>query len=168
MIRKNNLTEDILNPPILIVEFWQNYLLSLNTKPLPLKYEAWHFCNNETSANSLAKLVIAGTKTATASLLWSYEAEASPLPQVGDLSIITLWDETPVCIIQTTEVQILPFIKVPASFAYDEGEGDRSLNYWRVVHTEFFAEESAAIGRSTEPTMPVVCERFRVVYKPDE
>ncbi|MEI8131063.1 MAG: ASCH domain-containing protein [Leptolinea sp.] len=62
-------------------------------------YEAWHFCNNETSANSLAKLVFAGTETATASLLWSYEAEASPLPQVGELIIITPWDEKPVCII---------------------------------------------------------------------
>jgi uncharacterized protein YhfF len=150
-----------------ITNFWNDYIkfVQSTNQPVPEKYEAWHFCNDEASANSLAKLVFDTTKTATASLVWSYEAENSSIPQPGDLSIITLWDETPVCIIQTTEISIHPFIEVPASFAYDEGEGDRSLDYWRDVHTHFFTEECIAIGRNPEPDMPVVCERFKVVFR---
>ncbi|HEX7555781.1 MAG TPA: ASCH domain-containing protein [Leptolinea sp.] len=152
-----------------IIDFWNDYLkfVQSNNQPIPEEYEAWHFSNNETSANSLAKLVAEGTKTATASLVWSYEAENSSIPQPGDLSIITLWDETPVCIIETTEISIHPFNAVPASFAYDEGEGDRSLNYWRYVHTHFFTEECIAIGRTPGPDMPVVCEQFKVVFLSD-
>lgn len=153
---------------LLITKIWLKYLAGLKTKPLPQKYESWHFCNDEISANLLAKLVIVGTKTATASLLWSYQTERSAIPKVGDLSIITLWDETPVCIIQTTEIQVLPFIEVPLSFAYDEGEGDRTLEYWRKVHMVFFTAECASIGRKPDQNIPVVCERFRVAFRSDD
>jgi uncharacterized protein YhfF len=150
--------------------FWQSYVDHLKKVgyPIPEVYPSWLFCNNETSADALAKLVLAGTKTATASLLWTYQAEGSPIPKPGDHSIITLWDETPVCIIETTDIQIIPFDLVLPGFAYAEGEGDRSLDYWRRVHMEFFSEECAALGRSPEQTMPVVCEHFKVIYRGDE
>ena len=35
------------------------------------------------------------------------------------------------CVIQTTEIRHLPFDEVDAQFAFDEGEGDQSLEYWR-------------------------------------
>ncbi len=149
--------------------FWQEYIYLLKEKgqSIPDKYEAWYFCNNETSANSLAKLVYSGKKTATASLFWLYEFESSPTPRAGDHSIITLWDGSPVCIIETVDCQVIPFDQVPASFAFDEGEGDRSLEYWREVHLEFFYEECEKIGKFITPSMPVVCEHFRVVHRKD-
>ena len=45
-----------------------------------------------------------------------------------------------------------------------EGEGDGSLAYWRKVHWEFFTRELSPFGRTPEKSMPVVCERFNVVY----
>jgi uncharacterized protein YhfF len=148
-------------------EFWNDYITSLSASytTIPANYEAWYFCNNEESANHLARLVYEGTKQATASLVWSYEAEGSPIPSIGDHSVITLWDGTPVCIIKTTNIMVLPFDQVPDSFAYEEGEGDRSLRYWREVHTHFFTEECKAIGREPLPNMPVVCESFKVVFR---
>jgi uncharacterized protein YhfF len=85
---------------------------------------------------------------------------------VGDLSIIANWDGDPLCVVETTEVTITQFDQVSPQFAYDEGEGDRSLDYWRRVHWAFFAEECADIGREPAHNMPVVCERFRVIYRP--
>ena len=35
------------------------------------------------------------------------------------------------CVIETTEVTYRRFGDVDATFAYEEGEGDRSLDYWR-------------------------------------
>jgi uncharacterized protein YhfF len=146
--------------------FWQAYLASLpeGSEPPLGSYEAWSFCDNEKDANELGDLVRAGKKTATCSLVWAYEAENEEPPVVGDLSIITNWDGEPLCIIETTEVQIKPFNQVDEGFAYDEGEGDRSLAYWRKVHWDVFSRECAAIGRMPAETMPLVCERFRVIF----
>ena len=150
--------------------FWQTYLASLpeETEPLPDSYTAWSFCDNEQDADELGALVQAGIKTATCSLVWAYAAENEALPAVGDLSLITNWTGEPLCIIETTEIQVKPFNEVDEQFAYDEGEGDRSLAYWRQVHWAVFSRECAAIGQEPAETMPVVCERFRVMFPVQE
>jgi uncharacterized protein YhfF len=127
-------------------------------------YSAWHFCDNQGDADELAELVLAGRKRATASALWSYEAEGEPLPQVGDFSVVTDWLGTARCVIRTTAVEVVAFESVGAEFAAAEGEGDSSLEYWREAHRAAFARELAAIGRTLEADMPVVCERFDVVF----
>jgi len=149
-----------------IEEFWQAYLDSLpaGRSVSSTSYETWFFCDNEESANELGGLVQAGVKTATCSLVWWYEAEGERIPEAGDLSVITNWDGDPMCVIETTEVEIKPFNQVDEQFAYDEGEGDRSLAFWRDAHLSFFSRECAAIGREVEEAIPVVCERFRVVF----
>lgn len=127
-------------------------------------YEAWHFCDNESDANELAELVLAGTKRATAGLLWSYEAEGEPLPEVGDLHVITDWEGQARCVIRTTSVEVVPFEAVTREFAAIEGEGDGSLEYWREVHEAAFTRELADSGRTLEPTSPVVCQCVELVY----
>jgi uncharacterized protein YhfF len=146
--------------------FWRRYLDMLpEDAPHPdTMPEAWYFCSNEADANELGELVRAGIKTATCSLFWVYEAEHERVPQVGDLSIITNWDGDPLGIIQTTEVEIKPYNTVDPQFAYDEGEGDRSLQFWRAAHWRVFSQECALIGREPAEDMPVVCERFRFVF----
>jgi uncharacterized protein YhfF len=128
--------------------------------------EAFSFGDNESLANELAELVLRGVKRATAGSLWALQAEGKRPPKRGDLSIVTNWGGQPLCVIETEAVQIVPFFEVTAEFAATEGEGDLSLSYWRAAHTEFFTRECSRIGRTFEQTMPVVCERFRVVYQP--
>ena len=71
----------------------------------------------------------------------------------------------PLCIIETTEVEVRPYEEVDASFACEEGEGDRSLKYWREAHWRFFSRTLPNIGREPAPDMPLVCERFRVIHR---
>ena len=146
--------------------FWRAYLESLpaGAERPTAPNDVWHFADNEETADELVELVMAGIKTATCGSLWEYEAEDEAPPKVGDLSVVTNWAGDPLCIIETTEVQIKPFDEVDAQFVYDEGEGDRSLAYWRRVHVEFFTRELAEIGREPAETMPLVCERFRKVF----
>lgn len=156
-----------MNDNALIADYWTAYR---NSQPAPDQLpadppEAWYFCDNEADANELGALVLAGIKTATCSLLWEYEAEGEKIPAVGDLSIITDWDGQPLGIIQTTEITIRPYNQVDASFAYDEGEGDRSLDYWRAAHRRFFSRYCAELGRELADDMPLVCERFRLIYR---
>jgi uncharacterized protein YhfF len=149
-----------------IQNFWQAYLDSLpaNSHKPETMPPYWHFTDNEPSANHLAELTLVGTKRATAGALWSYEAEGEATPQPGDLSIIIDWDENPVCLIETLQVDITPFHAVDEDFARTEGEGDGSLTYWKDVHWQYFSREMAAIGRQAHEDMPVVCERFRVIF----
>jgi uncharacterized protein YhfF len=106
-----------------------------------------------------------GTKTATCSSYDWYEAHNEPIPRVGDYSVILDSNDEAVCIIKTIKVDIVEFNKVSAEHAYKEGEGDRSLAYWREVHSEFLTNELASIHRAFNENARVVCEEFEVVYK---
>jgi uncharacterized protein YhfF len=61
-------------------------------------------------------------------------------------------------------VTVVPFDQVDAGHARLEGEGDLSLAYWREVHERYFTDH-ATNDRGFAPEMPVVLERFRVVYQ---
>ncbi|KGN33802.1 hypothetical protein N802_08320 [Knoellia sinensis KCTC 19936] len=124
---------------------------------------AWSFGATPEHADELLDLVLAGTKTATSGALWDYEAEDEPLPEVGTLSIVLDASGTPRALLETTDVQVVPFDEVDEEFARLEGEGDLSLAHWRRVHEEFFTEV-ADHDRGFAQDMPVVCEQFRVVY----
>ena len=147
-------------------DYWRSYLESrkpeLSTQDL--EYTAWAFGNTSEMADNLGGLVKRGVKIATASLAWAYQAEGEPYPEVGDISIILDGRGDPMCIIETTNVEVIAFNAVSERHAYEEGEGDRSLDYWREVHWAFFAEECKSIDREPTEDMPVVCERFRLIY----
>jgi uncharacterized protein YhfF len=87
----------------------------------------------------LVQLVLEGIKNANCGMVWSYEAEGEKLPVKGDINIITNWEGEPIRIINTTRAVVRSFNTVDAEHAYAEGEGDRSLNFWRKVHWEFFS-----------------------------
>ncbi len=149
----------------LIESYWQQYLDSLSDDSIVSKeYDAFYFCDNEKDANELADLVLAGIKGGTTSLLCEYEHENEQVPEAGYFAIVTNWANEPVCIIQITQVEIKKFNEVDADFAYDEGEGDRSLEYWRRVHIDAFTRTCNEIDEIFDESMIVICERFRVVY----
>ncbi|MEO9248120.1 ASCH domain-containing protein [Citricoccus nitrophenolicus] len=126
--------------------------------------EAWAFGATEDHADALLELVLAGTKTATASSAWDLEATGEPLPQAGTFSVILDGAARPRAVIETTDVRVLPFDGVDADHAWSEGEGDRSLSAWREIHERYWRSH-AVDPRGWRPDMPVVCERFRLIYR---
>ena len=157
--------EDQLAQRSAIDAFWASYARTHPDAAARGYCEAFRFGDTERMANELTVLVAAGVKTATSALLWSY-AEGERLLREGDLSIVTTWDKAPVCIVETTKLRIVPFKDVDAQFAYEYGEGDRTLEWWREHLWEYYAEECASLGREPMEEMPLVCERFRVVFRP--
>lgn len=149
-------------------KMWKNYLNSFGETPqnTTREYSAWHFCNTQDAADKLAELVLRGEKRGTATSLWSIEAEGESLPFAGELSIITNWNGEAQCIIETVVVEIVPFKEVTAEFAATEGEGDKSLDYWRRVHREVFTQELNELSLMFSEEMPVLCETFEVVWPP--
>ena len=149
-----------------IEPFWQAFLATVpeSERAQTRFYDAFYFNDHKASADELAELVLKGEKGGTASLLWSYEADGDPLPEPGYLGIVTNWDGAPLCIVETTHVEVVPFENVSEDFARAEGEGDKTLRYWQEVHERYFSRVCKSLGRVPKPTMPVVCERFKVVY----
>ena len=149
-----------------IHEYWRSYVKSLTkeSENLPAEYQAWSFGNTPEMADQLGELVREGIETATSSLARWYEQGIEPYPMVGEYSIILDSLGRPMCIVQTIELSEHAFNEVGEDHAYLEGEGDRSLHYWREVHWKFFSEECREQGWEPREQIPVLCERFKLVY----
>jgi uncharacterized protein YhfF len=141
--------------------YWTGFCAESGVEPVQ-RYDVFAFGDSPEMADELAALVLHGPKRATAGLLADFDDE--PLPVVGVHSIVLGGQGEPVCIIRTSEVRVLPFREVDAAFAWDEGEGDRSLAYWRDAHIGFFTRMCAARGEAFSEEMATVLERFLLVW----
>jgi uncharacterized protein YhfF len=128
----------------------------VNLTAVPEKYRdlrSFAFGDGPELADELLDLVVKGLKTATCS------TEDEPnISTPGERWIVLDGRGTPRCVIESTEVTYRRFGEVDERFAYEEGEGDRSLQYWRDAHRNYFGRQ----GKFREDMM-LMCERFRLV-----
>ncbi len=155
-------------PNDVALRFWREWQDSLPAdspyrKPPPAEVDAYG--DNPALADELGLLIFDGLKTATCSLVWEYEWEGSAIPEVGRLDIVVDGAGRPLCITEVIEITIRRYCDVDAAFAFEEGEGDRTLTNWREGHWRFFTRICANIGRTPDPAMPLVCQRFRVLHR---
>jgi uncharacterized protein YhfF len=150
-----------------VLSYWENFLASLAPdSPYRTKaYVAEGWGDSPSLADELGALIVQGIKTATCSALWEWEAEGNPIPQPGLITIVLDGRGEPLCIVETVEVSIRRYNEVDADFAREEGEGDLSLNYWREAHRNFFSRVLPKFGRDFSEEMPLVCERFQLIYR---
>ena len=145
-------------------DFWRAACRAVPDLPPAADHQIWHFGDGERLARELADLVLRGPKRATAGLLWEAEADPNVMPVLGGYSLVTDHAAAPLLIIRTTNVEIRPYREVDADFAAAEGEGDGSLDFWRAAHWDYFSRRCAALGRAPAEDMPVVLERFALIY----
>lgn len=147
--------------------YWQKFLSKLppNSPYHEKTYAKGGYGDSPELANELIQLILLGRKTATCGSLWEKETEGTPLPNIGDIWVELDGYGNPVCITETVEVTIRKYNEVDADFARAEGEGDLSLDYWREAHKNYFSRVLSKIGREFSEDMPLVCERFRLIYK---
>jgi uncharacterized protein YhfF len=119
--------------------------------------EQFSFGDSPELADELAQLVLAGTKRATC---WA--ASEGPKTHVGKQWLVLDGSGVPIAVIETIELTQRRFDQVDAAFAFDEGEGDRTLAYWRQAHQNYFGRRG-----TYSPDMQLYCERFRLVARID-
>ena len=128
----------------------------MSSPAVPEKYRSlrsFAFGDSPALADELLELVLRGTKTATCS------TEDEPnISTPGERWIVLDGQRNPRCVIESVEVAFRRYHEVDAKFAFDEGEGDRSLDYWREAHRRYFGRA----GKFSED-MILMCERFRLV-----
>ena len=145
--------------------FWRSYLAASGISDVEyLSPVIDEFGDSPELANELVRLILNHTKTASCALLYEYEKESAALPVLGQAKLVVDGDHNPACVIETTEVVIKPYYQVDPGFSYDEGEGDRSYEYWDREHRKYFRRLLRREGMQFEENMKLVCERFKVIY----
>ncbi|MCI1209161.1 MAG: ASCH domain-containing protein [Treponema sp.] len=144
--------------------YWQKFLESSGAEPDERYTGEFSFEASGFNGAALLALVMAEKKTAVFSAYASYRIDNEPLPMTGDLYIVKDQEEEPRCIIEMTEVSVLPYNEVTWEMARKEGE-DENLDEWRKRYNEFFADDSEITGYDFSPDMNVVFEQFHVVYR---
>jgi uncharacterized protein YhfF len=117
--------------------------------------ETFSFGDNPVLAAELAALVLDGRKTATC---WA--ASDGPITEVGKRMVMLDGAGKPLAVLETVELTQHRFNEMDAAFAYDEGEGDRSLAFWQEAHRTYFTRK----GQFAED-MLLYCERFRLIER---
>jgi putative ABC transport system substrate-binding protein len=116
----------------------------------------------------LAILVERRPKLATTTLLRDFETGIEPVfLKPGDLWLLVDGHGMPRCVVRTTHADITTFGNVDGQFAWDEGEGDRTLTDWREGHIRYFTRQAMAQGFEFGDATQVVPERFTVIWPPD-
>lgn len=141
-----------------VADFWAQF--SGVVGAAATDFTAWAFGADDDpdQQTRLGRLVLEGPKRATTSRLDDYADE--PMPSVGDHSVILDGAGVPLCIIETTHIEVRRFDEVDESFARSEGEGDWTLRWWRTAHLEYFARVGTPVDDATE----MVLEWFDVVW----
>jgi uncharacterized protein YhfF len=120
----------------------------------------------------LTDLVLAGTKTATASLEVEWELDGDPVPVAGYREAVVDVNGRIVAVIETTGCRVLRMADVDDAFARDEGEGFGDAADWRIAHERFWNGYIGALReRMGDPEWSltddtrIVCQRFRLVER---
>ena len=141
---------------------WNRYRQQVPDAP-ETPYDCFHFCDNEADADECADLVVRDIKRGTAASVAELERAGMRLPVPGDISVVTRWNGDAVAVIKTVQVDIRRFDDVDEAFARREGEGDKTLAYWRKVHDAYFRRVLKGSGVAVDGDLLIVCEQFERV-----
>jgi uncharacterized protein YhfF len=136
--------------------YWQAF--RRDTGHAGARYDVVAFGDTAEMQTELAALVVNGPKRATAGRV------VGSIPAVGDMAVAVDGAGEPQCVYRVTEIRVGPFIPVDNTFAWDEGEGDRTRAWWLEAHRSFFSRKAEREGLDMHDEIETVFERFEVVW----
>ena len=146
---------------------WDQYVVA-HPEHRDVKPVIEQFGDSAAMADELAALVLHGPKRATAGLVDDYVLDDEPLPLVGEHWVIIDGQGVQQVVVRTTEVRVGSLDSVDDSFAWDEGEGDRTRDSWLAEHRAFAKRRCATQGLEIPAggvdAMDAVFQRFEKVW----
>jgi uncharacterized protein YhfF len=146
-------------------EFWRGYRDAAGLHHDD--YDVVAFGDGPDMATELAELTIAGIKRATAGLVRQFGLGGEAPPVLGGYVVLLDGADRPRAIWRTTELRTGPLNSVDERFAWDEGEGDRTRDWWLAAHRRFFTRHAATQGFRMHDEIETVFERFEIVWPPE-
>jgi len=130
-------------------------------------YDVVAFGDGAEMATELAELTVAGIKRATAGLARQFGPDREVAPVLDGFVVLLDGADRPRAIWRTIELRTGPLNSVDEQFAWDEGEGDRTRDWWLEAHRRFFARRAAEQGFQMHDEIETVFERFEIVWPPE-
>lgn len=148
-----------------ITEFWETYLKKTNQNPEDAVYSGeLSFSERGITASVQLNLVLSGSKTAIFTPFETFQINLEPIPISGEVYVVTDSENEPKCIIEVTDVNVVPFNEISWELAQRDGENE-NLDEWREKMQDFIEEDAALCGFEAKPDTKIVCEIFRVIYR---
>ena len=146
-------------------EFWKKYLKETAQSEENAVYSGeLVFEDTGFTGQSQLSLVLSGAKTATFTPLDTIEINRELLPVAGEVYVVLDSNEEPACIIELTDVNVVPLNEIPWDLAARDGENE-NLEEWRDKMREFLEDEADLCGFTPREDSKIVCEIFHVVYR---
>jgi uncharacterized protein YhfF len=101
---------------------------------------------------------------AHASLERDFEDEGDALPRPGEHVVVLDGRGTPRAIVRLTHVERRYFNEIDDEFAFECGEGDRTLTWWLVAYRQEFAERAESQGFQVGERAVLILEYFDLVW----
>jgi uncharacterized protein YhfF len=127
-------------------------------------FTATAFGHTRAVADELAALVAEGHKRAHATLERDFEADGDELPRPGDHVVVLDGRGTPRAIVRLTHVERRYFNDIDEEFAFECGEGDRTLAWWLTAYRQDFAERAEVQGFQVSERAVLILEHFERVW----
>lgn len=148
--------------------FWAKYAAAHpDSVRICPEYTVEHFGDSARLADELLRDVTHGAKRATSELATEFAANGDQLPRIGSHWIACDSTGVPRIIMRSVEFRLGRFNSTDESFAWDEGEDDRTLASWKSQHAKYWTRTCEARGTIWAEDDEIVFERFRVVWPPD-
>lgn len=121
-------------------------------------FESFAFGDSPELADELLRLVLAGKKTATVSVV----LENEQAPRVGDVSLVLDGRGKPACVIKTVYLKTVKFCDLTWDMVKLEGEDD-TFEQWKAGNIRYWTRDAANRGYTFTEQTPITYERFEVV-----
>ena len=146
-------------------EFWESYLNATKQNAENAVYSGeLVFEDSGFTGQTQLSLVLSGEKTATFTPLETIEIHLEPVPVAGEVYVVLDSNDEPRCIIELTDVNVVPFNEIPWDLAQRDGENEK-LAEWQDKMREYLEDEADLCGFEAREDSKIVCEIFRVIYK---
>lgn len=146
-------------------EFWKQYLKDTNQNENEAVYSGELVFEDEgMTGRTQLSMVLSGSKTAMFTPLETIEINMEKMPVSGEVYVVLDTNDEPRCVIELTDVRIIPLNEISWELARKDGE-DEDMQDWKEKMEEFLEEEADLCGFEALPDSKIVCEIFKLIYK---
>lgn len=150
--------------PALMEAFWATAKAALPKVQFAATYGTRMIGTNRDTNKIINSLVANREKVGTFPLPWYFEKTKQPLPKPGDFIMLVDFDGAPQALVRTSRLESRTWATITEDDIAIDGPTMRTMSAWKKVHFEHWTRQLTGTGRSIVDDMPVLVERFDLVY----
>jgi uncharacterized protein YhfF len=128
------------------------------------RYKVRTYGDSKAMADVIIPLILAGEKTGTFALAAEFDAEPERAPKPGEYYVVTHFEGPPALLYRITFVETVPFAGIDHDRVQVEGPNARRVDLWRNIHWDYWGGMMRRMGREPSMQMPVIFQRFELLY----